>query len=69
MDGDCLQYGENCCSLERCFVADNGIYCSEMLVGGAARVQVPYVILAPLHINIKCVTCAFLSIVWRRMKM
>ena len=28
-----------------------------------------YVILAPLHINIKCVTCAFLSIVWRRMKM
>jgi len=28
-----------CCSLERCFVANNGIYCSEMLVEGAARVQ------------------------------
>jgi len=39
----CLQHGENCCNLERCFVADNGIYCngiycSEMLVGGVTRV-------------------------------
>ena len=30
----------NCCNLERCFIADDEIYCSEMLVGGAARVQV-----------------------------
>jgi len=29
----------SCCNLERCFIANDGICCSEMLVGGEARVQ------------------------------
>jgi len=38
VDGNCLKHVDNSCNLERCFVADNGIYCSEISVGGAARV-------------------------------
>ena len=39
----------DCCSLGRCFVAYNEIYCSEMLV--VVQQGCKYVILAPLHLN------------------
>ena len=38
--GLCLRQRDNSRSLERCFVAVDGISCREMLVGGTAEVQV-----------------------------
>jgi len=37
--GNCLQHRDTFYNLERCFVVDIGIYCNEMFVGDAARVQ------------------------------
>ena len=40
MHGVCLRQRDNFESLERCFVAVDGICCHEMLIGGTAEVQV-----------------------------
>jgi len=46
--GDNVTVSGNCCNLERCFIADDGIYCREIWL--VVQQGCKYVILAPLHI-------------------